>query len=357
VDDVEERPMSQTDGDGVHEPDGRAVARPPTLADVAREAGTSSSTASRALSGRGYVSLPVRERLLEVADRLGYIPNASARTLKQQRSSIVGVVVSDLGNQFYARLAAGIEQTLREADYQMLLLGDNSESALETAAARTFLAMRAAGVILTPVGSEGTAMLASHGVAVVELDRRLATVPCDGVVIDNQRAACVATDHLLELGHRRVGLLVTDTDWTTDVGRVRGYQLAHERAGVPPDERLIVRVPFHAPDAEERIARLLDEVRPTAIFAANNLLAEQTWHVLRRTGRRMPHDVSLVAFDDVPWMEMVEPGITAVAQPAFEMGCRAALLLLRRLDDPERGRTVEMLEPGLVVRGSTGPVG
>ena len=106
--------------------------RPVTLADVAREAGTSPSTASRALSGRGYVSPAARERLLEVAERLGYVPNASARTLKQQTSRVVGVVVSDLGNQFYARLAAGIEQTLREADYQMLLLGDNSESAEET---------------------------------------------------------------------------------------------------------------------------------------------------------------------------------------------------------------------------------
>jgi LacI family transcriptional regulator len=333
--------------------DAERPSRPATLADVAREAGTSSSTASRALSGRGYVSPAARKRLLDVADRLGYIPNASARTLKQQRSRVVGVVVSDLGNQFYARLAAGIEQSLREADYQMLLLGDNSESTEETAAARTFLAMRAAGVIITPVGHAAAAMLATHGVALVEIDRRLATVPCDAVVIDNERAARDATAHLLTLGHRRVGLLVTDTDWTSDAGRVHGYRLAHQQAGVPLDDRLIVRVPFHAPDADDRIARLLHELAPTAIFAANNLLAEQTWHLLRRTGLRLPHDLSLVAFDDVPWMEMVEPGITAVAQPAFEMGCRAALLLLRRLDDPRRGRTVEMLEPSLVVRGST----
>ena len=112
--------------------------RPVTLADIAREAGTSPSTASRALSGRGYVSPDARDRLLAAAERLGYVPNASARTLKHKTSRVVGVVVSDLGNQFYARLAAGIEQTLREADYQMVLLGDNSESAEEVAGARTF---------------------------------------------------------------------------------------------------------------------------------------------------------------------------------------------------------------------------
>jgi LacI family transcriptional regulator len=335
-------------------PDPAPALHPVTLADVAREAGTSPSTASRALSGSGYVSGPARERLLEIADRLGYIPNASARTLKQKRSRVVGVVVSDLGNQFYARLASGIEQTLREADYQMLLLG-NSGPAEETAAARTLLAMRAAGVIMTPVDGEAAAMLAAHGIAVVEMDRRLARVPCDGVLVDNEQAARDATDHLLGLGHVRIGLLVTDTDWTSDVGRVRGYEAALRRASIRVDRRLVVRIPAHAPDGGERIAHLLHDARPTAIFAANNLLAEEAWHALRREGFRMPDDVSLVAFDDVPWMEMVEPGITAVSQPAYEMGARAAQLVLRRLGDPSRRRTVEMLEPSVVVRGSSGP--
>ena len=107
-----------------------------------------------------------------MADRLGYVPNASARTLKQRTSRVVGVVVSDLGNQFYAALAAGIEQTLREADYQMVLLGDNSESAEEVAGARTFLAMRAPGVIMTPARATAAELLAARGVAVVEVDRR-----------------------------------------------------------------------------------------------------------------------------------------------------------------------------------------
>jgi DNA-binding LacI/PurR family transcriptional regulator len=106
---------------------------------------------------------------------------------------------------------------------------------------------------------------------------------------------------------------------------------------------------------ELRIARLLDEGRPTAIFAANNLLAEQAWHVLRRRGLRLPEDVSLVGFDDVPWMEMVSPGITVVAQPTEQLGRRAAELLLRRLADPAREPRVEQLQPRLVVRGSTGP--
>ena len=326
-----------------------------TLADIAREAGTSRSTASRALNGRGYVSARARARLLAAADRMGYVPNASARTLKQKTSRVVGVVVTDLGNEFYARLAAGIEQTLREADHQMVLVADNSDSEQELRGIRTFIAMRAAGVIMTPANDASGALLARHDVRIVEVDRRLADVPCDAVVIDNQRGAQDATEHLLELGHLRIGILAADTDWTTDAGRVGGYRLAHDQGGVPVDERLIVRIGFHAPDAETKIDALLDDGSPTAIFAANNPLAEAAWNVLRRRGLALPRDVSLVAFDDVPWMTMVEPGITVIAQPTIEMGRRAARLLLARVDDGVREPQVELLQPTLVVRGSTGP--
>jgi len=329
--------------------------RPITLADVAREAGTSASTASRALSGRGYVAPAVKKRLLATADRLGYVPNLSARTLKQRTSRVVGVVVSDLGNQFYAALAAGVEQTLREAGYQMLLLGDNSDVGEELTGVRTFLSMRAPGVIMTPASNTAADLLAARGTPVVEVDRRLATSSCDAVVIDNERGARDAVDHLLQLGHERIGLLMAKTTWTTDAGRLQGYRAALATAGVKIDRRLIVKIATHAADVTARIAALLDE-RPTAIFAANNQLAEQTWRLLRTRKLAIPRDVSLVAFDDVPWMGMVQPAITAVAQPTFEMGRRAALLLLRRLEDPTCGRTVEVLEPRLVVRGSTGGV-
>jgi DNA-binding LacI/PurR family transcriptional regulator len=146
------------------------------------------------------------------------------------------------------------------------------------------------------------------------------------------------------------------TTWTTDAGRLQGYRAALAAAGVKVDRRLVVKIATHAADVTERIATLLTEERPTAIFAANNQLAEQAWQLLRARRLAIPRDVSLVAFDDVPWMGMVQPAITAVAQPTFEMGRRAALLLLRRLQDPTCGRTVEVLEPRLVIRGSTGGV-
>jgi LacI family transcriptional regulator len=206
---------------------------------------------------------------------------------------------------------------------------------------------------MTPVGSAGAEFLTRHGVGVVEVDRRVADVPCDAVVIDNEQGARAATAHLLALGHRRIGLLVVETDWTSDAGRLQGYRVAHTEAGETVDERLIVRIALNAPDAAARIGALLDVERPTAIFAANNALAEEAWNVLRTRGLTLPGDISLVAFDDVPWMSMVSPGITAVAQPTFELGRRAARLLLRRLEEPARLPTLEVLQPSLIVRGST----
>jgi LacI family transcriptional regulator len=161
--------------------------------------------------------------------------------------------------------------------------------------------------------------------------------------------------HLAGLGHKRIALLGVETDWTSDAGRLKGYRTGLRNSGLAFDKRLVVRIPPHSPDTEARIEALLDERAPTGIFAANNTLAEQVWRVLRRRGLAIPGDVSLVGFDDVPWMGMVEPGITVVEQPTLELGRRAAHLLLRRLHGPGLAPDVEILQPRLVIRGSTGP--
>jgi LacI family transcriptional regulator len=334
---------------------GHALPHTPTLADLAREAGTSRSTASRALSGRGYVSPDARVRLMAAAERLGYVPNASARTLKQRRSNVVGVIVSDLGNQFYAQLAAGIEQVLRERGYHMVIVGDNSDATEELTAARTFLARHAPGVIITPDAPDATGFLLRRGLPVVEVDRRMSEHPCDAVVIDNVRGGRMAVEHLLALGHTRIAHLGVHTEFTSDAGRLEGYRQAHAAAGVPVDERLVLRVALHDETVAERITGLLARESPTAIFAANNILAMQAWRAIRARALSLPDEVSLVGFDDVQWMEMVTPAITVVDQPTFELGRRAAALLLRRLEEPVSAPTVELLQPSLLVRASTAP--
>ncbi|WP_314174113.1 LacI family DNA-binding transcriptional regulator [Streptomyces winkii] len=347
-----------------------------TLHEVAEEAGTSRSTASRALGGHGYVAEHIRERVRAAAERLGYVPDVSARTLKGRSSRVIGLLVSDLRNQFYAQLAAGVEKTLSAAGYQVVLVDDHGSEERSADGARAFLAMRADGVLLAPVGRPATEVLVEHGTPVVEVDRRSGVRGCDAVAIDSESGTRAAVAHLLELGHREIALVVDETKWATGKDRLKGYRAALREAGVPYSRKRVLDLGFGGgtgegrtdagPDADvegedegERegvaeVGALLD-ANPgvTALFAANNVVAELVWQVLKQRGHAVPGDYSVVSFDDQTWMRMVEPKLTAVRQPVYEMGSRAAALLLERVDSgPARAET-HILQPDLVVRGST----
>ncbi|GHH75915.1 LacI family transcriptional regulator [Streptomyces sulfonofaciens] len=325
-----------------------------TLRQVAQEAGTSASTASRALAGNGYVAEAIKARVVAAADRLGYVPDVSARSLKGRSSGLVGLVVSDLRNQFYAALAAGVEGSLAAAGHQMVLVDDHGSDAQALEGARAFLAMRAAGVLLAPVGRAATELLVEHGTPVVEVDRRSGARGCDAVTIDSERGARDAVAHLLELGHRRIAMVLDETMWDTGRNRLKGYRAAHRDAGVPLSRRLVLDLGLRPADPGADVAAFLD-ANPgvTAVFAANNVVAEAVWQELKRRGSAVPRDCSVISFDDLGWMRIVEPGLTAVRQPVYDMGRQAADLLLARIAG-ERGRAQTLtLQPEFVRRGST----
>jgi LacI family transcriptional regulator len=326
-----------------------------TISDVAKAAGVSPSTASRALTGQGYAAASVKARVLAAAEELGYVPDDIARSLKRRASRLVGVMISDLRNQFYADLAAGIEQVLGAAGHQMVLVNDDGDTDRELAGARTLLAMRVPGAIVTPLSAAAGALLTEQGVHVVEVDRQMADSQCDAVLVDSEHGAQECTRHLLELGHRRIAFLIDELEWTTGVGRLAGYRGALVDNGVPYDSALVVRVGFGAGSPAAATAALLDRHPDvTAIFAANNLMAQGVWQELQRRNLGVPADMSLVAFDDLPWMTMVAPGVSAVSQPVVEVGAKAAETLLARLSGELTGepRTV-WLQPSFVRRGST----
>ncbi|MFJ8948823.1 LacI family DNA-binding transcriptional regulator [Streptomyces sp. UC4497] len=328
-----------------------------TLRDVAEAAGTSRSTASRALGGHGYVADHIKERVEAAAERLGYVPDVSARTLKGRSSGLVGVLVSDLRNQFYAELAAGVEHTLSAAGYQMVLVDDHADEERAAAGARAFLAMRADGVLLTPVARGATETLVGHGVPVTELDRRSGVRGCDAVAIDNERGARLAVEHLIGLGHRDIGIVVDEVQWDTGRNRLKGYRAALRDAGLPVPRRHVLDLSQGEDDQAAQLAAFLDgSPSLTAVFAANNVMAELVWQELKRRGCAVPEDCSVVSFDDLAWMKMVEPGLSAVRQPVFDLGGRAAELLLDRVGRDGAGRAESVvLQPELVLRGSTAP--
>ena len=325
-----------------------------TLRDVARAAGVSQSTTSRALSGEGYVAAAVRDRVRHTAEQLGYVPHAMARSLRKQVSRSVGVVVSDLRNTFYADLAAGVAARARAHGYTVLLVDDQSSPDDELAAARAFVAKRAAGVVVTPVSAAVTGYLLEQQIPVVEADRQFSPGRCDAVVVDNHHVARRVTEQLDALGHRRVALLIDETDWTTGAERARGYADALAGAGLPVDPELLVPVGWDVEVARRAALALLALAeRLTALLAANNVLAEGLWRAVGDLGLAVPDDVSLVSFDDARWMSLVSPGMTAVAQDVVALGAAVLDLLLARIATPSGEPRTVVLEAEIVARGST----
>lgn len=327
-----------------------------TIKDVAAAAGVSRSTASRALSGTGYVAPNVREKVRAVALELGYVVDVTARSLKQGTSRSIGVLVSDLRNAFYAELASGVGAEARGRGRSIVLVDLHGTADDELEAAETLVASRVSGVIATPVSAALGEFLSRRHVPLVEVDRRFDPARTDAVVVDNRSAARDTTEHLLAVGHRRIALLIDETEWTSGAERQRGYLDALAARRVRVDESLIVPAGWDADAATATATAVLARTdRPTAVFAANNVLAEGVWRATRALGLSVPDDVSIVGFDDAPWMSMMTPGLSTRRQDIPALGAAAVRALLERIDDPARAVHTIVLPTEFVDRGSIAP--
>ncbi len=336
--------------------DGAGPGRAPTVHDVARAAGVSASTVSRALHGRGYASPEVRAAVVEAARSIGYVANANARSLRARTSQAIGVLLSDLRNAYYAELAAGIEAELAGVGLHMMLVNDDGDVEKEIAAVASFAALRVAGVIVTPVSERIVRELTERGMPMVCADRRAGRRLTDVVMSDNRAGGRTLTSHLIERGHRRIAIVLDEQRWSSGAGRLAGYYDALSEAGIEPDDA-IVRLTHRDADAARDTTHELLRSHPdiTAVVAINNVLAQGAFTALRTAGIRIGADVALAAFDEVAWMPMVQPGVTTLDQRPFEIGRRAAALLLRRIGaDGVRATPVEdLVTPSLLVRQST----
>jgi DNA-binding LacI/PurR family transcriptional regulator len=238
----------------------------------------------------------------------------------------------------------------------MVLVNDNGDPAEEMLAAETLLAMQVRGVIVTPVTASCPKMLRQNGIHVVCADREFGRPGGDVVLSDNKAGARELTEHLIGLGHTRIGLLIDETKWSTGAGRLAGFRAAHTDAGLELDEDLVAYTSFDAEAARRTTSDLLNQHKVTAILSANNVLAQGALAELKDRRLRIPQRISLAAYDDMPWMSLVQPALTTVDQHTVELGRTCASLLLSRIRDelPPKRRIVRVA-PRLVVRGSTGP--
>ena len=315
------------------------------------------ATASRAFSTPDAVSAALRERVLEAARALLYQPSRAARTLRAGTSQTVGVVIPDLQNPFFTAVVRGLDHVLRQAGYSLLLANSDEDPEREQEMLAMLRAEGVAGIIFVPINARNSSYqeLVDPHRPVVAVDRLPSRLKVDLVTVDNEAGARAAVEHLIALGHRRVALLNGPSKHSTAVERERGYLAALRLADLRPQPDLVYRGDFSERAGFEGMRALTAlHPRPSAVFVANNLMTLGALRALHEMQVRIPGDMALAGFDDMPWATSLNPPLTAVAQPDIEIGRSAAELLLARIADPERAVRHVVLAANLVVRASCG---
>jgi DNA-binding LacI/PurR family transcriptional regulator len=342
--------------------------RHPTVVDIAKLAGVAPMTVSRVINESGYVSAKLREKVQRVVDKLEYHPNALARGLKSQRSHVIGILAPDIQNPYSAELAGSIQDVLLENGYTSFLSTTEQSSKRELAALRAFFDHRMAGIIVATVesdaGNEALERFTRRGLPIVLVGRSSGPEHIARVTADHWKGAYEVVEHLISLGHTRIGYIGGTPDTAGRMRRFHGFVDAMRAHSLEVRDEWIA-----GPEAEfgpgicrqadgyAAMARLLLLAeRPTAIFARNDFTAMGAMSAARDRGVSIPHDIAIAGFDNVPQSAFTTPPLTTVAQSTQEQGRAAARMLLDRI---EGGASIPAeapalcLECQLIVRGST----
>jgi DNA-binding LacI/PurR family transcriptional regulator len=267
------------------------------------------------------------------------------------------LILPDIGNPFFTALARAIEDAAHESGYGLLLCNSDEDPEKEQDYAEILLAQRVSGVILIPASMDLCEPLQARDIPLVCVERPIPECPVDTVLLDNESGSRMATGHLIELGHRRIGLIVGLWDAPVSQERFQGYEQALKDAGIPLDPDLVRYRGLTEEGGYQRALELLEsEYQPTALFVTSNDMALGALRAIQSRGVRVPDALSVVSFGDMPCFSLFRPSLTVVQQPAYELGLKAANLLLRRIRGEAPPAYVLMrLAPMLVVGGSTAP--
>jgi LacI family transcriptional regulator len=330
-----------------------------TIRDVARHVGVSPMTVSRVINDSALVSPETRRRVESAISELGYVPSRLARGLSAQRTGTLAVIVPDVANPFFTLIVRGAEDVARRAGYRVILCDTRADLGVEREVIEEMIAHRVEGILIAPVSDrsrEHLRRLARFAVPFVLVDRTVPGVDADAVLGDSAEGGRRLVEHLVSLGHRRIGLIVENDEVSTARDRRRGYEAALRTAGLPLDPALVVEAAVDPDGGYEGMLRLLalDE-RPTGVFTVNNLVGLGAIEAVRSAGLEVPDDIALVCFDDIEYASRLYPFLTVMEQPAETFGTLSAQLLLERIERraPERTRVV-VLPAEFVVRRSCG---
>lgn len=328
-----------------------------TIEDVAREAGVSPSTVSRALSRPDMVSQETRDRILAIAHQLGYQAIQQARQARQQASASIALLVTDLENPFFATLAKGVQAVADQHGCNVLLYNTEEDEIKEDRYLKLALQQKIQGLLIVPTRGTASRLQELDDLPTVELDCASGYAGVGQVLAENVRGTVLATDHLIQLGHKRIGFIGGHPEVSSTRERLEGYNQAMALAGLVRDSRWVdygYGLESGAEEVTRKLMSLPHQDRPTALFVSNADMMIGTLTALRSLGLQVAQDVSLVGFDDPPWAKVMQPPLTVVAQSPFEMGRVACGILMQNVQREFVLPPLNIRLPThLIVRGST----
>jgi LacI family transcriptional regulator len=308
------------------------------IRDVAEAAGVSPATVSRVLNGNVEVREDLRIRVRDAVAALGYRPNGLARSLRTRATMVLGVVISDITNPFFTAMVRGIEDVAQKTGYSVVLANSDEDLEKEQRYLEVAAAEQMAGVVLSPASSRrtDTSILEQYNIPLVTVDRRLSSREVDSVTINNHLAARQATEHLASQGCRRIAFVSGPSTTTTGERRLAGYRAALRSAGLDTGPDLVKRADFRVEGGYHATLELLSGRRqPDGLLVSNNLMALGSLRALQEKGVNIPDDIAFASFDGISWARTLRPTLTVVEQPTYEIGRRAAELVLARVADAE----------------------
>ncbi|EHM10368.1 transcriptional regulator [Thermanaerovibrio velox DSM 12556] len=326
-----------------------------TMKDVALLAGVSVSTVSHVLNGTRRVDPTTRERVLRAVDSLGYRPNMMARSLRRKGAPLLGLVVPDATNPYFAEVARAVEDRCYELGLSMMMASSSGQPDRERRAVEAMTSHRVGGMIIVGLGfpEEQARVLSGLEIPVVMVDRKIQGLPVDSVQSDNVGGGYLAARCLLDLGHRRIGCICGPRGLGPSEDRLRGFEMALAEEGVPLDPSLVAWGDFTCPAGYELALEMLKDQSLTGIFAMNDLMALGALRAARDLGLSVPADLSVVGFDGISIGRFFVPPLTTVAQPIEEMGAAAVDLVVARMGSGCFEPVTRVINCSLVERSSS----
>lgn len=328
---------------------------PITIRDVANAAGVHPSTVSRVINGNSNISQKTVKKVLSIIKELNYTPNALARGLKTSKLQTFGMLIPDIANPFFAGLARGVEDAANEHGYNVILCNTDYSLEKELRYLRLLEERRVEGLILANAKFRYKSImeLEKRGFPYMLLSRNIKGLQKNSISIDNIAGGFLATEHLIRLGHRKIGHITGIYNTTADMDRIKGFKQALQYHKIPFNKQYVGKGDFKNKGGYQVMNNFLKLVDPpTAIFTANDLLAVGAIEAIREKGYDVPHDFSIVGFDDIRLASYLSPPLTTIRQPMLEMGYLAIIKLLERIENQVNHENI-FIKPELIKRKSS----